>query len=784
MKQYHETTQKFRSKKAIGMQSTEHSSNDVTSSVQQGEKICTSRRQHDSQDVVSKSSGRASSCTPRNLVVPDLTDTDKMPLPISPFVKSPFVPGAARKYIHTDDPSSQLRAIKIKAITRLQAPRSLRGRLYYYCGDRKGVAGAARSARRALSHLSFQQRIAFFMLLAGMLSESGTPAPRYNVPIAVSLIIYPLVTEDDAIPCEYHRIYNTGLALATVIDFLWLMRPQEKAFNGYFEESLKSFTDVWIALCAFAKISLISCSYLELIDTELPLDDKGGSSSKAFSPSPPSFHLWNQLKFFFPRRTLPRRAQLSLEVLHRVLVLTWIHLTCGLLLFALGLISTAFYSERTQFRVSPLGIPLYVMLLLKSATTLLTFFTVSYRINYDACLELYGLRSRDFHTKVREGNGSQLRLPQQPVLAYNRTWLHRVQRAKAVDGIAGCYLLLVFYTALRSGQAVGGRGVSAMLVCIALVQLILDVWTPLLILVVGRCGIALYALHRRGIPGTDPLFPPQLCWDESDEEDEDSDDTRASDNGSADSSLSSSSDDSAKKSPAERRARRHCHRLGRPEEECGYKREHRLPIVDVDAVQGDQTARSASDIATAREIVELGNTSGKGAWVRHWHEISARAYLVHSITGETVWEAPSNVSKPLAPVRQSTVAREIVKHDRFKSSQHLFEAYDERWHKLVDGGGFNCRISRIPDSVAFAQHLRAHGFIVVSDGLNVYEQRTVFFFAQETENLEIMFMGEFVFDSLSLKLRARFRCAEPEQVIQFVKRLLLKEVVGAYAPCE
>jgi len=45
-------------------------------------------------------------------------------------------------------------------------------------------------------------------------------------------------------------------------------------------------------------------------------------------------------------------------------------------------------------------------------------------------------------------------------------------------------------------------------------------------------------------------------------------------------------------------------------------------------------------------------------------------------------------------------------------------------------------------------------------------------------------MGEFVFDSLSLKLRARFRCAEPEQIVPFVRRLQLKEIVGAYAPCD
>ncbi|KAF1774383.1 hypothetical protein GQ600_8322 [Phytophthora cactorum] len=460
------------------------------------------RRQPEDRGVVSKSSGRSSSSTPRNLIVPDLTDIGEAQLPTAPPEGGLPVSGPARKYLQTDGSSGPPVEPKHKISTRAKVPRSLRGKLHFYCGDGKAAAGAVRSARRALGHLSLQQGIAFLMLLAGMLSESGTPAPRYNVPIAIGLILLP-ATEDDSLQREHHRLYITGLALATAIDFVWLMRPQEGAFNGYFVESTKSFTDVGIALCSFAKISLIFCNYLELVDSEPPLDDDSEEARKA----PP---------------------------IHRP----------------------------ASFRVNPVGIPLYIMLLLKSATTLLTYLTVSHRINYDACLELYGLRTRDSNSRVREVDGVQIRLPQEPVLAYNRAWLHRVQRAKALDGIAGGYLLLVFYAALRSGQVVGGRGVPAMLACIALVQIVLDVWTPLLILVAGRCGLALYALHHRGIPGTDPLFPPQLRWDDSDEDDSD-DDSDSSDDDSDDSDSngvvsyhSSSSSGDSDRTPAERRERR------------------------------------------------------------------------------------------------------------------------------------------------------------------------------------------------------------------------------------
>jgi hypothetical protein len=764
----------------------------VPSSAQDSSSIFKFRRQpEEERGVVPKSSGRGSSSTPRNLVAPDLTDVAAAQLPTAPPEERAHVSGSARKYLQTDAAGDPPPKIKTPG---LKAPRSLRGKLHHYCGDGKAAAAAARSASRAMGNLSLQQAIAFGMLLAGMLSESGTPAPRYNVPIAIGLILLPAATEDDAVAYlqrEHHRLYITGLAVSTAIDFVWLMRPQEGAFNGYFVESTKSFTDVGIGMCALAKISLIFCSYLELADTEPPLDEDSEGARKAPPIPPPSFRLWDKIKFFFPRRTLPKRAELSLEVLHRVLVLAWIHLVCGLLLLALGLISTAWYSGRTQFRANPVGIPLYIMLLLKSATTLLTYLTVSHRINYDACLELYGLRARDPSSRVREVDGVQIRLPQEPVLAYNHAWLRRVQRAKALDGIAGGYLLLVFYAALRSGQVVGGRGVPAILACIAIVQLVLDAWTPLLILVAGRCGSALYALHHRGIPGTDPLFPPQLRWEDSDDEDDsDSDESEAdADSDASDGEVSyhsSSSSGDADRTPAERRERRLRHRQRRLESLRASPRDPQLPIVDVDAVEGNETARSASDIATARDVVESANSSGKGAWVRHWHEASRRAYLVHSLTGEAVWEIPATSAR-----QQPASARESVRLDDVASARLTSEAFDERWNQLADGGGFNCRVSKIPDPALLAQHLQDHDFLVVSDGLRpsgTYQQRTVLFYAEdledEAEDPGVLFMGEFVFDSLSLKLRARFRCAEPEQIVPFVRRLQLKEIVGAYAPCD
>ncbi|RLN62517.1 hypothetical protein BBJ28_00015327 [Nothophytophthora sp. Chile5] len=737
-----------------------------------------------------KSQGRRGSTTPRNLVFPDLSAAAGGELPTAPSDEGAKLSASAKKYLHTNDQP-------VEPKVRVKPPRSFRGKLRFYLGDGKTTVGAARTARQALAHLSLQQSIAFVLMLAGMMSEAGTPAPRYNVPVGLAVVLLPVAATDGDVALllrHHHRLYVTGLSLTTASDFIWLMRPQEGAFNGYFLERTKSFTDVWLALCAVAKIWLIFCTYLELVDTEPPLVEGGDGLHEAPVISPPSHRLWDEIKHFFPRRTLPRRAELSLDVLRRVLALAWLHLLCGALLLVLGLVATAWYSGRTQFRARPLGVPLYVMLLLKAATTLLCYLTISHRLNYDACLELYGLRSRDANSGLREVDGVQVRLPQEPVLAYNRVWLRRVQRAKALDGLFGGYLLLVFYAALRSGQIVGGRGVPALLACTGLVLLVLDVWTPLLILVAARCGAALHALHRRGIPGTDPLFPPQLRWEDSDEEDsdsseeedseEDEDDGSDDDGETSDGNISahSSSSEDAQGTPAERRERRLRHRQRRLERQL----ESQLPIVDAHEAEA---FRRVSGIGSPRE------SAADAAWVRHWHEASGRAYLVHSITGEAVWEIVKGPKKTKAKTPSSSESSDVA-DDGVTGPSLTPMGFEERWDELADGGGFTCRVSRIPGVHALANHLRRQRFRVVSDGLRtrgVQQERVILFYTDVSDedgagnadrSSTLLFLGELVFDSLSLKLRARFRCFEPEEIVPFVKRLQLKEIVGAYAPCD
>lgn len=112
------------------------------------------------------------------------------------------------------------------------------------------------------------------------------------------------------------------------------------------------------------------------------------------------------------------------------------------------------------------------------------------------------------------------------------------------------------------------------------------------------------------------------------------------------------------------------------------------------------------------------------------------------------------------------------------------------WDATPDAGNFICRVTRIPHWQDLELHLRRHAFAVVSDGFNPSNMRTVHFYAampappNKQQSVPTFFLGEFIFDSLSLKLYATFRCVEPNAIVPYVKRLQLKDVVGSYTPCE
>lgn len=799
-------------------------------------------------------------------------------------------------------------------------PRNVHEKLQFFASrSAQSVRHSLRSVRQIYRHLSFQQKSAFLLILAGMLSESATPAPRYNVPIGIGVFMTSTSRFD-------HRMVVSGLCLAILIDFTWLLRPQEAGFNGYFQIKYDNFMHASLGICTLVKVWLVFSTYFDL-GPEPPLAQSPAEPSIEGTPQAPSTRphhpVWHHIKFFFPRKTLPRSSHLSFEVLMRTLALIWIHGLCGLALFVLGILSTMFYTGRVQFRSMAFGAPLHLMMLFRSATTLASYVVATQHMNYNGCLKLFGCH------KLAEYDDGGCDI----VLKYNKRWLQHVQRAKALDAVVGVYFLLVFYSAFHSGQFFAGSGLTAVLIITALIVLVLDFWAPLLLMVVAKCGAVLHVHHKRGTVDVDPYYPNQLEWE--DEDDKEVEDASSSDDDSRDSSSSGGSSSSGEGSSyssswssgsrsssgggysttdsrTRRRRQRHQRHQQKKMNQHLRKRgssrkpllrtENSLPIINADEVHsgsgggsalgtggggGQLRANSINSINSSR----VSESSGGGVWVRHWHEASGRSFLVHSVTGESVWEIvsvqkttgksssmrkfpsssallaaqspratagyPGSGGSPSAlrkssenefvssasspavvvvpgspPMSDSEIVVTSVHSSRAGGignySAHLSargfspshtaplavergenllpdatmdsdqanallltpDEFLQLWDALPDGGSFTCRVSKIPSPQDLARHLHRNRFLISSDGLNSANLRTMHFYVAVIGEslhdglLPQFFLGEFVFDSLSLKLYAKFRCPQQEAIVPCVKKLQLKEIVGSYAPCE
>ncbi|GLE05682.1 hypothetical protein PINS_up014722 [Pythium insidiosum] len=864
-----------------------------------------------------KRSGRTPSTTPRHVVVPEVAPSPEPIAPsndsgghspsLSPPHSSRAVPRAAKKYevVDSDGPHGTLTtglpsprdpplptnshqngtrrvAPPLSRLSRqLTLSRSFR---FLRQESRLLTQSLLQGSRQLYRQLSLQQLLSYVLVLAGMVSECATPAPRYNTPLGIAVFM--------SIVCEWqHRVVVTGLAIAIVLDVYWLLRPQELSFNGYFRVEHENVMHFGLAVCTMLKIWLLFSTYFDL-GPELDAAAAPGTASPsskggAAVVSPRLARLWSHIKYLFPRKTLPRRSHLSFEVLMRALTLIWIHGVCGVALLFSGLVAATNYNGRAPFRTSRLGLPLHVAMILRAATALGTYVLATQNMSYHGCLTLTGCRA--LAEKLFDEDDSDV------VLRYSRRWARRVRLAKGIDALLGVYLVLVFYSAIHSSAFIIGDGITVILTLTAAIVLVLDVWAPLLLMVVVRCGAVLHSHHRQGTPHVDAYRPNQLVW-ESDVEapDDDAKAESSSDESSSGDNSSSASDESSTTSSAETDARQQRRRQRRRKQKRRERRQRRRRRESTNDSSSSSSSSSSDStdsqrlrrvdskrdssvrptlqransmrIIDAEELADWTPPDDKPFWVRHWDERSARSFLVHSVTRESVWEinapptrrrrslttptvavdarttprtrpAPASFPSARSPRTVEQRATETPRHglqvsssvrsprvskspptsdsevivggdvvpaiagveSRPSSARGAFlltaQSFVLLWDALPDSGGFTCRVSKIPSATELARHLERHGFAVASDGLSVASLRVVHFYAllrnalppsarQQRSLSTDFFLGEFTFDSLSLKLYAKFRCVDVDAIVPFVKRLQLKDIVGAYAPCD
>ncbi|CAK4869070.1 hypothetical protein Ae201684P_021931 [Aphanomyces euteiches] len=372
--------------------------------------------------------------------------------------------------------------------------------------------------------------IAYALIIFGILSESLTPSPRYNVPIGTVLLSMSI----DKIEL---KLLTTGLLLAIIMDIVWLCRHEEASYNATFSYNVSSLCRLWAACCLAMKAWLTISIYWFLDPHKMSTQYPTVATARRLRRL-----AFQKIGYFFPTTNLPPLADLSRHTLLRVVALLWIHVVAGLTLLALGLVSCVSYTMYPQFRSASLGIPLHYMILLKGGTTMSTVFLFLSHLKVSAwkCLKLL-VSLGSFQGPLIHWHGVGY--------GQDHSWLKTLQFLKTIDVFCGCYLLLVLYSAFHHGSGFY-EGVMAVLTLSTFLCVVLECWVPLLCLVVYKFVGVMEQVHREY--DVYKLLPRN--WTANDDDDdggESSSDDQTSDGDSSSSSSSSGSSRSSKSSAAE-----------------------------------------------------------------------------------------------------------------------------------------------------------------------------------------------------------------------------------------
>lgn len=361
--------------------------------------------------------------------------------------------------------------------------------------------------------LKSHQLVALMLLVFSMLSETMVPAPRYNFPIGAVLISLPYKSFRG-------RYVMTGLGFTVLTDLYWLLRPPETSFGATFGSKAVAVSRLSLACCVMLKIWLIFSVYFYLHTDFSTNEDKA-----------PTGKYWKRYKYFFPRQTLPRRQNLSYEVIMRIVAVLWIHCVCGTMFLLLGLIGMAAFSNSLHFIDSTFGMRLHIAMLLKALTTFSTLMAASSNIQLKGCLGLYGCFDSRQTTR-------------KPLVKYTKSWTTRVGRFKAADTVAGVYLMLVLFSAAHRTNFYS-FGQALFLTLTQAIALIVDLWSTLLLLVIYRCARSLHAIFQTSNDADIDVYMPEQL-EHIYENEESSSEESSSDDDSSSSNDSSSSDEEAK----------------------------------------------------------------------------------------------------------------------------------------------------------------------------------------------------------------------------------------------
>lgn len=105
------------------------------------------------------------------------------------------------------------------------------------------------------------------------------------------------------------------------------------------------------------------------------------------------------------------------------------------------------------------------------------------------------------------------------------------------------------------------------------------------------------------------------------------------------------------------------------------------------------------------------------------------------------------------------------------------ELFSQYWESLPQSGAFDCAVDRVPSVIQLQEHLNRRGFSVMASGV-VNNTLKLYFSGENTTQhaAPVMFFGELVLETSTMKLGVKFKCDSPEETKQFVQRLQLRDL--------
>jgi hypothetical protein len=281
-------------------------------------------------------------------------------------------------------------------------------------------------------------------------------------------------------------------------------------------------------------------------------------------------HIWHQLRYFAPACIPPKPRLLGLEVEGRLVALTWIHGTCGLVLLFIAAAVAVNFSNLSGFSSEAAGLPLTGLFFIKSVTIGIAFASTFHQMKVKKCAGRLGCLFFQDPPRLSRHQRSSSRSERlfSPALPLTPETLRNVTIAKALDAAVSIFM----WIALVEQKSLGSYPLVTVVILYRLalaVSLVCDVLGVVLAMVAAWLLGTYLADHDPDQEHDDEYSSDSEDYESdsgssgSDDESDDDDDSDASDDSDSDEYTDDDRSDDGRRSRGSRSRSRSSRRSAR-----------------------------------------------------------------------------------------------------------------------------------------------------------------------------------------------------------------------------